>query len=509
MDMDVILGHRVKLNDLVKVTRGHAKVSFSEEFKQRVVKCRKLVEKLSDNEQVAYGITTGLGDNCDIFISKEDREIIQVNTLRSHATALGEPLNEECVRAIMFTMLQAFGSGYTGIRLETLDLLKELLNTNIIPYCPKHGSVGYLSVEANIGLVLIGEGKAYFNNELLSGMQALKKAGLKPTKISTKEGLTLISGTSAATALTSLALYDGIVLAKTTDISGAMSLEVLKGNLKSMDERLMSVRPHVHQGSTASNIRKLLEDSEIIKKYEEHRVQDALSLRCIPQVHGAVKKSLNDALITIETELNSSLDNPQVFENDHGEGEVIMGCNADATYIGLAADSLTISLTTLAKITERRVDRMINRHVSELPSFLTFDKRFNNGLMIGQYTAAGILGEMRILSHPATIDNVTTSALQEDYVSMGYNAALKAYQCVELGRYITATEIFNACQAQDFYKDINPASATKAVHDMIREKVEFVSKDRVTYSEIEYIARLIKNETIIKVIEQKNVELHF
>lgn len=505
----VILGSKITLENLVNVARNHAEVEFSDKYIKRVKDCRKLVEKFSDQERLMYGITTGLGDNWNIFISKEDREIIQKNTLRSHAVSLGEPLNEECVRATMFTMIQAFGMGYSGIRIETVEKIRELLNKNVVPYCPKHGSVGYISIEANIGLVIIGEGKAYYEGELLSGSEALKRAGIKPTVIRSKEGLTIVSGTSSATALTSLALYDALVLAKTNDISGSMSLEVLKGTLMAMDKRLMDVRPHINQGTTGSNIRRILEDSEIVKKYKGYRVQDALSLRCMPQLHGAAKKLISDALTTVEIELNSSLDNPHIFRTSEDDGEAVMGCNADASYVGMAADTLAIAVTNIAKMSVRRLDRMVNSHVSEMPAFLNSNPGLNNGLMIPQYAVAGIVGEMRILSHPATIDNEPTSAFQEDYVSMGYNAALKAYDCVALGRLVVATEIFNAIQAQEFHEGVKPSSSTGAIHDLLRKKIPFVDVDRVTYTDVEYISELIKDGEIIKVVEDKIGKLEF
>lgn len=505
----VVLGKKVTIGDLVNVARYHAEVVFSDSYQDRVRKCRKLIDKFSEEERIIYGITTGLGDNWNIFIPKKDREIIQKNTLRSHAASVGEPLNEECVRAIMFTMIQHFGCGYTGIRLETLEKMKQLLNLNIIPYCPKHGSVGYLSIEANIGLVLIGEGKAYYKGELLEGRKALQTAEIEPIKISSKEGLTLISGTSSATALTSLAVYDGIILGKTNDIAGAMSLEVLKGTLMAMDQRLMDVRPHVNQKATASNIRRILEDSEIVEKYKGYRLQDALSLRCMPQSHGAAKKLIADALRTVEIELNSSLDNPLIFPISEDDGEAVMGCNADASYVGMAADTLAIAFTSMAKISERRIDRMLNSHVSELPPFLSPNPGLNSGLMVSQYAAAGIIGEMRLLAHPATIDNISTSAFQEDYVSMGYNGALKAYECVTLGRYVIATEILNALQAQDFYEDLKPSMASDAVYQLIRKKIPFIDQDRVISTDVEYIANLIKDEMVLRIVEEQIGELEF
>ncbi len=505
----ITLGGKLSIEEVVAVARYNKKIEFSKTYIDRVVSCRKLVDKFSDEERIMYGITTGLGDNCTKFISKEDREIIQRNNILSHATSVGEPLNTECVRAIMLIMLQHFGSGYSGITIETVEKIKEFLNCGITPYAPQHGSVGYISIEAHIGLVLLGEGMAYYEGTLMSGKDALEKANIKEHVLSSKEGLTLVSGTSSVTALACLAIYDAITIAKTNDISGSMSLEVLKGTLMAMDERLMKVRPHKNQGATGYNIKKILEDSEITKKYSKYRVQDALSLRSMPQLHGAAKKIIDDSKNVIDIELNSSVDNPHIFRLSEDDGEAIMGCNADGSYVGIAADTLCIAMCNIAKISQCRLDRLVNRHVSELPAFLNSNPGLNNGLMIPQYSAAGILGEMRLLTHPATVDNVPTCAFQEDYVSMGYNAALKAYKCVGLSKYITAIEILNAVQAQDFYKDTKPATATKAVYNLIRKEVKFIDNDRNMHPDIETIALMIIEGHIISEVENVTGKLQF
>ena len=339
----VTLGGKNSLEQVVAVARYGAKVEFSAEYRARVNACRAHVERFSREGKAIYGITTGLGDNCRKFIPEEDRVKIQRNHILAHTVSVGEPLCEEGVRAMMFVMLLHFGSGHTGFRLETLELIKELLNRNITPRVPKHGSVGYLGLESHIGMVLIGEGRAWYEGELLSGAEALERAGLQPAVLGSKEGLTLVSGTTSVTALACLAYYDGTVLARTADVSGAFSLEMLKGTLKAMDERLMRARPHPGQMQTAENIRHILSGSRIAEKYRDYRVQDALSLRCMPQLHGAVKKTLKDGLESIDIELNSSVDNPLIFE-ENGEAEALMGCNADGTYLGMASDFLCIAL---------------------------------------------------------------------------------------------------------------------------------------------------------------------
>jgi len=506
--LKVTLGKPIGIEEVVAVARYGAEVGFSEAYKDRVNKCRQLVDDLSAEETAIYGITTGLGENWKKKISLEDREIVQRNNLRSHACSLGEPIEAEAVRAMMFVMLQHLGSGHTGIRLETLHLIRDLLNKGVTPFVPRHGSVGYLCLEAHIALVLIGEGKAWVDGVLKSGHDALKEVGMASTVISSKEGLSLTSGTTSVTAITALALYDALVMAKSVDIVGAMSLEVLKGSLMAMDDRIMGLRPHVDQAHSATNIRSILADSEIVAAHKEHRVQDALSLRSMPQLHGAAKKTLKDSLETLEIELNASVDNPLIFEEE-GKGIALMGCNADGTYVGLAADVSSIALGNLTKMSERRVDRLVNPHVNELPAFLNHNPGLNNGLMIPQYAAAGIMGQIKILCHPSTVDNFVTCANQEDYVSMAYNSAKKFYDIGQLAKYVLSTELFNACQAQDFYDSLKPSPVTKQVKEHIRNFVPFIKEDCNMSPYIEALADMIMEQELIEIVEGSIGELAF
>lgn len=505
----IVLGKKVSVDDIVNVARNNYLVEFSDNYVDRVIKCREYVDEFSKQEKAIYGVTTGLGDNWNKFISEEDRGIVQRNNILSHACSVGEPLPDECVRAMMMVMLVHFGTGHTGIKLETLELLKELLNKNVTPVVPRHGSVGYLCLEAHIGLVLIGEGKAKFKGELLKTDEIFESLKLSKVVLSSKEGLTIVSGTTSITALTALALYDSVNIAKTCDIAGALSLEVLKGTIIAMDDRLMQARPHEDQIYTADNLRTILADSEIIENYKDYRVQDALSLRCMPQLHGAAKKVIKDSLKTIEIELNSSVDNPLIFEDGKDSAVALMGCNADGSYVGIAADVLTIAVTNLAKMSERRIDRLVNRHVSELPAFLNKEPGLNNGLMIIQYSAAGLLGEMRLASHPATIDSVPTCANQEDYVTMGYNAALKAYECVNLSKYIIAIELICGAQALDFYKELKASSATTEVYNLIRKGIPTIETDFNLHPGIEFVAELIVKQQIVEDVEKIIGKLRF
>lgn len=498
----------IGIEEVMAVARYEARVELSEAYVERVERCRAHVDRFAAEEQAIYGITTGLGENWNRYIPGEERDLTQRNHILSHACSVGEPLEEECVRAMMFVMLQHFGSGHTGMSMNPLRMLAEFLNRGLVPYVPAHGSVGYLCHEAHIGCTMIGEGFFLRDGEKVGAAQVLKEQGLEPVVFSSKEGLSFVSGTTTVTAFAALGLYDALLCARTSDITAAMSLEVLKGTLMAFDERVQELRPHTHQGTTAKNVRDLLKGSEIEEKYRGYRVQDALSLRCIPQLHGAAKKVLDDTLKTLRIELNSSVDNPLIFETEDG-AEAIMACNADGSYVGMAADCAAIAITGLAKMSERRLDRLVNLHVSELPPFLCARPGFNNGLMIPQYAAAGLLGEMKIFSNPATVDNGFTCANQEDYTSMGVNASVKFYRAAQLMRYILAIELLNACQAQDFYDDLKAASATRAVHDRVRREVPTLENDTMMQPQIEAIAAMIKEGEIVRAAWSETGELAF
>jgi histidine ammonia-lyase len=503
---EVVLGEgNVGIEEIIAVARYGAKVMLSDKYRERVCNSRKIVERFVKDRKAMYGITTGFGDNWNKAISPEETEILQRNILLSHSTSVGEPLEKEVVRGILMMMLLNLGQGYSGVRLELLNQVAELLNHNITPYAPEHGSVGYLCPEAHIGLVLIGEGKAWYGEKLMAGAEALTAAGMKPITLSSKEGLALTSGTTSVTALTVFALYDAITLAKTADVAAAMSVEALRGTTMAFDTRIQDVRPHPEQKKTANNILRLLKDSEIADKFRDYRLQDALSIRCIPQLHGAYKKKLIDALETVVIEMNSCCDNPLVFPD--GDGLVLMGCNADGSYVGMEADTICIAMTSLAKISERRIDRLLNHHVSELPPFLIENTGLNSGFMITQYSAAGILGEMRILSHPATIDNVSTCANQEDYVSMGYNAARKAYKVSRLLEYVISIELLCAAQGLEFLAPLQPSTPTGMVFKLIRKRVPKIEKDEFMHPYIEYIRDLIHEGSIVSAAENVIGEL--
>jgi histidine ammonia-lyase len=489
----------ISINEIIAVSRYDAEILFSNEYCNRVNDSRAVIEKFLDEERVIYGVTTGFGSNVTKNISLVDAETLQKNIIRSHAVSVGDPLEREVVRATQLMILINLGKGFSGVRLETLELLRSVINHQIVPFAPGDGSVGYLSPEAHMALVLIGEGKAWYDDLLISGSEALEKAGLKPISLGCKEGLALTSGTTSVTALAALALYDGIQTAKIADIAGALSLEALKGTIKAFDPRIHAVKRHEEQAGTARNIVKMLEGSEIVEKYQDYRLQDALSLRCIPQVHGAVKRVLKDAEFIIGNEINSSSDNPIVITADNGDA--LMGGNFDGTYVGIYADTMAIAMANLAKISERRLDRLVNHLVSELPNFLVANPGLNSGYMIPQYTAAGLLNEIRVLCHPATIDNIPTCANQEDVVSFAYFAAKKVYQISKKLEYILAIELMAAVQALDFHQPLKPSPVSRKVYELIRTGVPSVTEDRYFYPDIQIISSQLHEGKILAAVE--------
>lgn len=499
----LVLGPPITLADFIAVARDGVQVGFSEAYRSRVLKSRQLVERWIQEGRIMYGITTGFGALCTEVISPEKTAQLQRNIILSHATSVGDPLSAEEVRGTLLMMLQNLGQGYSGVRLETLEMIREFLNRGLVPFAPKEGSVGYLSPEAHMSMALIGEGQAYVDGVLMSGREALKKVGLEPIILSSKEGLALVSGTTCVTAVGALALYDLQNAALTADIIGAMSLEVMKGTTRAFDPRLMGIRPHPDQGKTAENVRRVLEDSDRAKANVTTRLQDALSLRCIPQLHGAAKKTLRHALETIEIEMNACCDNPIIWpEGD--DGEAISGCNADSSYVGIAMDTACIAGTMIAKMSERRNNRLIDGNLSEMPWFLIKNPGLNSGMMIPQYTQAGLLNDMKILSAPSSVDNISTCGNQEDYVAMGYNASKKARQIAEKLEYILAIELLSITQAQQFTEDgLEPGSVSKAILEEIGKTVPMIEEDIFLYPHILKLRELIHSTRLVGLAERE------
>lgn len=498
----VTLGKPITLEDFVAVARFGAEVAFAPEYETRVSRSRALVERWVDQGKVMYGVTTGFGALCTQAIDKEQTAQLQENIILSHSVSVGEPLSIERVRGIMLMVLQNLGQGYSGVRLLVLEQYRRFLNCGLTPWAPGDGSVGYLSPEAHMALVLIGRGKAYYKGELLPGAEALAKAGLEPITLSSKEGLALVSGTTSATAMAALALWDLEQAAKSADIIGAMSVEALKGVMNAFDPRVQAVRPHPDQTNTASNVRRLLEGSGIMEKYRGSRVQDALSLRCIPQLHGAAKKQLADARRTIEIEMNSCCDNPIIWPEE-GQQDVISACNPDSSYVGMEMDSAGIAAVALAKMSERRNNRLVDGSLSGYPWFCIKNPGLNSGLMIPQYTQAGLINEMRGLATPATIDNTPTCGNQEDYVAMGYYACKKAGSLADKLEYVLAIELLSDYEVQQFVDpEVHRAPATAAVLAEIGKHIPVMEEDMQLYPHIEYLKELIHSGELIRLAEQ-------
>ncbi|MCC8178823.1 MAG: aromatic amino acid ammonia-lyase [Cloacibacillus sp.] len=472
---EVVLDKEIRLEDLIAVARFGAKVSFSENYRERVDRCRALVDRFVREKRRMYGITTGLGENVKRAIPEESAIRYQKNTMLTHCTTVGEPMEEETVRGMLFMMLANVRSGVSGARFEALALIAELLNKGVTPWVPLHGSVGYLDAEAHAALVLTGEGRAYYQGELLDGGEALRRAGITPFTPSYKEGLCFVNGCTSITAMGAIAAYDARNLVASADVIAACTLEALSANLTAFDERVLAGRPPKEQAATAEHVRKILADSAFLKETGGKNLQAALSLRCVPQAHGAARKTVNDAVAAIQTEMNSCDDNPII----HPSGEVLSACNSDSGFVGIESDSICIAMGYLAKISERRTDRMVNEHVSGLPPFLVANPGENSGYMIVQYSSAGLLGEIRMLSHPASVDSVPTCAFQEDYVSMGYNAAMKACKVVRLAEYVLGNELLTAVQAADLrvQKGLPLSEATAAVGAAVRERAPFIEND--------------------------------
>lgn len=509
--MAIVLGPNLTIPQFVDIARKRVPIEFSTSYCERVQKSRQLVEKWTAEECVIYGVTTGFGALSTTVISSEQVRQLQKNILLSHAVSVGSPLDCEQVRAIMLMVLQNIGYGASGVRLQVLEYYKSLLNHHITPWAPGDGSVGYLSVEAHIALNLLGLGKSYLadNSQLVIGAEALKVLKLPPLELEAKEGLALISGTTSVTAFAALALYDMRQLALTADCIGAMNLEVSEGNLRAFSDPIMSVRPHVHQNQTATNVRNILQDSSIVGKGKEKRLQDALSLRCIPQLHGAVKKTISDAWAVVEIEMNSCCDNPVIYTED-GLEDAISGCNCDSSYVGLEMDSLAASAVLLGKMSERRTNRLLDPSLSEKSAFLVKNPGVNSGLMITQYTQAGLLNEMRGLAYPATVDNVPTCANQEDYVAMGYTAAKRMKDMVDKLEFIFAFELLAVYQCYYHLNRIEEMStATKNIFSFIKEQIPELTEDVYLYPYVACLKEEIHKGTILNLVKDSGVDINF
>ncbi len=483
---------------------GDLKVALSETAESKVKRAAEAVQTLLDRGEIAYGITTGFGAFKDKIISPEEVEQLQKNILMSHAVGVGDPFDIPITRAIMLIRANTLARGHSGIRLETLQLLIDMLNKGVHPVIPEKGSLGAsgdLAPLAHMALPLIGKGEVFYLGERMSAIDALDIAGLKPVTLAAKEGLALTNGTTIMTAVGLLETHRAMKLADIGEIAGCLSLEGLNGTTMAFDPRIHSLRPHPRQIDCAKNLRDILEGSEFTREYDESNVQDAYTLRCIPQVHGACRDAIAYAEWVVKIELNAVTDNPLIFIDDEENIEVISGGNFHGEPLALSMDYLAIALTELANISERRIMRLTdedsNAHV--LPAFLTENGGLNSGFMIVQYTAAALATENKVLSHPASVDTIPSSANVEDHVSMGVTAVLKLREISKNLEKIIAMELFAAAQAIDFRKkeigtDKKLGKKTQPVYDLIRSNVPFIEADTVMYPHMAAVEKLVASE---------------
>ncbi|RJS79432.1 histidine ammonia-lyase [Candidatus Bathyarchaeota archaeon] len=510
-------GETLTIEDVVKVAREKVRVVIAEEAKKRVKRAREVLEELVEKNHPIYGVNTGFGALSTVKIPREESKELQMNLIRSHASGVGKALSKETVRALMLLRANTLAKGYSGIRLETLETLVEMLNRGVHPVIPEKGSVGAsgdLAPLSHMTLVLIGEGQAEYQGKIMSGKEALEKAGLTSVELDFKEGLALNNGAQLMTAIAALTIYDAENLIKTAEVATALTLESLLGIVDAFDERIYKVRPHKGAIVTAENIRKLIAGSKLVQTGEEavktlHRPHDPYTLRCSPQVLGAARDAVAYARKIVETEINSATDNPLVFPDD----ETCLSCgNFHGEPISLAMDFVGAALTIVGNISERRIARLIDEKLNNgLPQFLLHPKvkrGLNNGLMTTQYTAAALASENKALAHPACVDSIPTSANFEDFVSMGVTAALKAKQILENTQYIVAIELLCATQAAEFRNPEKLGKGTRKAYEVIRREVPIIMEDRVLSNDIEKIKKIILKETLLKEIEKEGIKLN-
>lgn len=496
---EVILdGNSLTLEKVVAVARDRVPVSLADSARQRARQTRAVVEDLVAKRAAVYGVTTGFGKLSDIAIPPERLAELQVNLVRSHAAGVGELLPEREVRAMMLLRANVITKGHSGARLELAQLLASMLNAGLHPPIPEQGSVGAsgdLAPLAHLALSLIGEGILIRNGASGPATEMLRAAGLAPIELGPKEGLTLINGTQAHTAIGSLALVDAHQLWRTAHIAGAMSLEALMGTPVAFDPRIQDVRGQLGQAASAALLRELLADSEIRESHREKdpRVQDAYALRCMPQVHGPVLDAMDFAASVIGRELNAATDNPLVFES----GDLLSGGNFHGQSVAMCLDFLAIALTNLATISERRIDRLVHPDLNEgLPPFLSRDAGVNSGFMMAQVTAAAITSECKVLSHPASVDTIPTDGSKEDVVPMAMAAAWKLRRIVRNVRYVLSIELMCAAQGIDYRAPLKPGRGVARAHEGVRRLVAPLERDRVLSPDIERLALAIQHDEL-------------
>jgi histidine ammonia-lyase len=495
--MILLDGESLTIEQLVALADKKVDAAVAPAAAERVRAARAVVDRHARGDAPVYGINTGFGSFAEVRIPNDALEALQLNLLRSHAAGVGERLPARTVRAAMALRANVLAKGFSGIRLETLDALVAMLNRGVHPAVPSRGSVGAsgdLAPLAHLALVLVGEGEAEYQGAWMPGAEALARAGLEPVAPAAKEGLALINGTQPSAAVLALALSDAEALARAADIVAALSIDALRGSLHPFEARIHRARPFPGQTAAAANLERLLHGSAINKSHEHcGKVQDAYSLRCAPQVHGATRDALRFVRDTLQIEINAGTDNPMVFADTD---EIVSGGNFHGAPIAIAADLLAAAIVPLATISERRTDRLVDPTLSGLPAFLTREGGLRSGLMLAQVTAAAVASELKGLAHPAGVDTIPTSANKEDHVSMSMTAALKADRAVRAAREVVAIELLCACQAIDLLAPLTTSPVLARAHAVVRSRVPTLDADRAPAPDIAAIARLIETRDL-------------
>lgn len=496
-----INGNDLTLEAVREVAVDRRPALLAPDARDAVKRARAVVDVLVAGNKVSYAITTGVGKLSDVRIAGDQIREMQINLVRSHAVGVGDPLPPPEVRAMMLLRANSLAKGHSGVRTETIDTLCEMLNRGVTPFVPSQGSVGAsgdLAPLAHLALALIGEGECLNDKGArIPTTEALRAVQIKPLALEAKEAVSLINGTQAMLAVGTLAVLAAETLVDSADVIGSLTLDALMGTVAAFDERIHTARPHPGQIKTAANLRKMIEGSEINESHRHcDRVQDAYSLRCMPQVHGAVRDTLAHCREVMERETNSAVDNPLVFvknpKQTDGDGDIISGGNFHGEPIAFALDFLAVALSALAGISERRLERLVNPALNEgLPPFLAAGAGLNSGFMMPQVTAAALVSENKILAHPASVDSITTSGNKEDYVSMGMTAALKLKKVLANAGNVLAIEAMAAAQGIDFRSPLKPSKRGQAAHAAIRSVCPTVDKDRVMYQDFAKLAELI------------------
>ncbi len=500
--MSIVIGNKdLTCNDVLKVARFKEKVELAEEAEKRILKSRELVEEYVKEGKIAYGVTTGVGKLCNTYVSPKQAEELQVNLSRSHACGVGEPLLEEEARAIMLIRLNTFSLGYSGVTIELVEMLINMLNNGVTPFLPRkagNGSGGSLSICANLALCVRGEGRAFYQGQEMESKKALEMAGLKPIVLKAKECLCLINGTHTACGIAALAYCDLLNAVKAAEITAAINLEAISGNTAAFDERINNAKRHKGQRDAAKNINLMLTDSAIYNM-KHKSVQDAYSFRCLPQIHGGVREMLDGVKYELENEINSASDNPQTLVDD----KLIFSCgNFNGQLLSMFTDNLALACSVLAKITERRIARMVDPQCTGLPDFLIENSGVNSGYMIPQYVAANMEAEIKLLANPVSSDSTPVSGGQEDVNSNVTISANKARDAVDDMNTMLGVELIVAAQALELSKREDLGKGTIAAVKKIRSIVPSLESDRWLEPEIVACAKLVQSGEYVAAVEE-------